>query len=211
MKKPPGAVFLSLALLFSWAVIPGVAADDFNQQKSWVMDLSHADVSFSVRVLGIFEINGEFERLHGGLVFNESCHATDITFNIDSASVTTRDTALDSVLRSPALLNTENFPAITFASNSIALHPRDHGLITGQLDLNGITREVSFILKHDLDSADDVLTADSRLEATLTISRKAFGITALPVAVSDNIEITVTMSARPEYITLADARNQDNI
>ena len=210
MKTPSAAVFLALAFL-SWAVIPEAKATGPNPKESWVMDLSHADVAFSVRVLGIFVISGEFERLHGGLVFNESCHARNIAFNIDSASVTTRDTALDRVLRSPALLNSENFPAITFASNSIALHPRDHGLITGQLDLNGISREVSFVLKHDLDSADDILTADSRLEATLTISRKAFGITALPVAVSDNIDITVTMSARPEYITLADARNQDNL
>ena len=137
MKNRPHAVALVLALLLSWAVIPGVKADALNHQKSWVMDLSHADVTFSVRVLGIFEINGEFERLQGGLVFNESCNATDITFSIDSASITTRDTALDSVLRSPALLNTETFPAITFASNRIALH---HGVITGQLELNGITR-----------------------------------------------------------------------
>lgn len=211
MKNRLHAVALVLALLLSWAVIPGVKADDLNHQKSWLMDLSHADVSFSVRVLGVFEINGEFERLQGGLVFNESCNATDITFSIDSASVTTRDTALDSVLRSPALLNTETFPAITFASNRIVLHHGDPGVITGQLELNGITREVSFVLKHNLDSADAVLTTASRLEATVTISRKAFGITALPVAVSDNINITVTMSARPDYITVADARSQDNI
>ncbi len=211
MKKRLHAVTLVLALLLSWAVIPGVKADALNHQKSWVMDLSHADVTFSVRVLGIFEINGEFERLQGGLVFNESCNATDITFSIDSASITTRDTALDSVLRSPALLNTETFPAITFASNRIALHHGNHGVITGQLELNGITREVSFVLKHNLDSADAVLTTASRLEATVTISRKAFGITALPVAVSDNINITVTMSARPDYITVADARSPNNI
>jgi len=211
MKKRPHAVALVLALLLSWSVTPGVKADDLNHQKSWVMDLSHADVSFSVRVLGVFEINGEFERLHGGLVFNESCNATDITFSIDSASVTTRDTALDSVLRSPALLNTETFPAITFASNRIVLHHGDPGVITGQLELNGIAREVSFVLKHNLDSADAVLTTASRLEATVTISRKAFGITALPVAVSDHINITVTMSTRPDYITVADARSQDNI
>ena len=211
MMKRPDAVALVLALLLSWAVIPGVKAEDLNQQKSWVMDLSHADVTFVVRVLGVFAINGEFERLHGGLVFNESCNATNITFSIDSASVTTRDTALDSFLRSPALLNTESFPAITFASNRIVLQHGDPGLITGQLDLNGITREVSFVLKHNLDSTDGVLTAASRLEATVTISRKAFGITALPVAVSDNIDITVTMSTRPEYITLAEVRNPDNI
>jgi hypothetical protein len=33
----------------------------------------------------------------------------------------------------------------------------------------------------------------------------------LPVAVADSIDITVTMSARPECIKLADTRNQDNI
>jgi hypothetical protein len=33
----------------------------------------------------------------------------------------------------------------------------------------------------------------------------------LPVAVADNINITVTMSARPEYIKLADAHHQDNL
>lgn len=211
MKKRPAAVFPALLLILSWGMPAGVGAQEFNHQKSWVMDLSHADVSFSVRVLGVFAITGEFERLHGGLVFNESCHATDITFNIDSASVTTRDTALDRVLRSPALLNTENFPAITFASNQVVLHQEDPGLITGQLDLNGVTREVSFVLKHNPGSLDELLATSSRLEATVMISRKAFGITALPVAVSDNIDITVIMSARPEYIALADAHNQDNI
>lgn len=211
MKKRPGSVAFVLAVLLCWAMIPGVEAEDLNHQRSWVMDLSHADVSFSVRVLGVFEINGEFERLHGGLIFNENCNATDITFSIDSASVTTRDTALDRVLRSPALLNTETFPTITFASNRIVLHHSDPGLITGQLDLNGITREVSFVLTHNLDSEDAIPTTASRLEATVTISRKAFGITALPVAVSDNINITVTMSARADYITVADAHNQGNI
>ena len=210
MKIHTNAIFLVLALQ-SWAFIPGAKAAGPNQKESWVMDLSHADVTFSVRVLGVFEISGEFERLHGGMVFNESCNATNITFSIDSASVTTRDTALDSVLRSPALLNTESFPAITFASNRIALHHGDPGLITGQLGLNGVTREVSFVLQQNPGSQIDARTTASRLEATATISRKGFGITALPVAVADNINITVTMSVRPEYIKLADARNPDNL
>ncbi|HAJ91544.1 MAG TPA: hypothetical protein DCO71_02805 [Gammaproteobacteria bacterium] len=207
--KIRSAVFLTLALL-SWAVIPGAEATGPTSEESWVMDLSHADVAFSVRVLGIFEINGQFERLQGGLIFDDSCNARDIAFSIESSSANTRDTALDNVLRSPALLNTENFPVITFASSKIVLHQGDPGLIIGQLGLNGITREVSFALKHNLDSTGATLTATSRLEATATISRKAFGITALPVAVADNINITVTMNTRPEYIKLADARNQDN-
>ena len=210
MKIRPDTLLLLLALL-SWTALPGARAAGPDHRESWVMDLSHAEVSFSVRVLGIFQVSGEFERLHGGLVFNERCDATNITFSIDSSSVTTRDTVLDNVLRSPALLNTESFPAITFASKRIALHQDEPGLITGQLDLNGVTREVSFVLQQNPGSPVAALTATSRLQASATISRKAFGITALPVAVADAIEITVTMSARPEYIRLAENRNPDNI
>ena len=210
MKIRPDTLLLLLALL-SWTAHPGARAAGPDHREAWVMDLSHAEVSFSVRVLGIFQVSGEFERLHGGLIFNESCDATNITFSIDSSSVTTRDTVLDNVLRSPALLNTESFPAITFASKRIALHQNEPGLITGQLDLNGVTREVSFVLQQNPGSPVAALTATSRLQASATISRKAFGITALPVAVADDIEITVTMSARPEYIRLAENRNPDNI
>ena len=205
MSTRPAAVLLALALLLPWAMIHG---DEAAPEASWIMDLSHADVAFSVRVLGILEINGQFEHLQGDLHFDARCNARNIIFSIDSASASTRDTALDRILRSPALLNTENFPVITFASSKIVLRRGDPGLIVGQLGLNGITREINFTLNHNLDSPGAVLSTASRLEATTTISRKAFGITALPVAVSDTINVTVTLSARPEYIKLADARNQ---
>ena len=55
--------------------------------QAWLLDLSNADVSFSIRVLGLFSINGAFEHVRGGLVLDESCAASGITFRIDSASV----------------------------------------------------------------------------------------------------------------------------
>jgi polyisoprenoid-binding protein YceI len=205
MKIRSGALFLAVVLL-SAALAQGARA----AQPSWVMDLSEADVTFSVQVLGIFAINGRFERLHGGLEFDESCQASNIRFSIDSASVSTRDTALNQVLRSPALLNTENFPTISFASNRITLHQGKHDLITGELDLNGISHEVSFVVLHDSDRPEHLTAGTTRLEATASISRKAFGITALPIAVADTIDITVTMNTRPDAITLADSRFQNN-
>ena len=205
MKTRSGALFLAVVLL-SAALAQGVRA----AQPSWVMDLSEADVTFSVQVLGIFAINGRFERLHGGLEFDESCQASNIRFSIDSASVSTRDTALNQVLRSPALLNTENFPTISFASNRITLHQGEYDLITGELDLNGISREVSFVVHHNPGRPEHLTAGTTRLEATASISRKAFGITALPIAVADTIDITVTMNTRPDAITLADSRFQNN-
>lgn len=172
---------------------------------SWLLDLSHADVSFSVRVLGVFAIEGEFERVHGGLLLDDACSASGIRFSIDTASVSTPDSAIEKLLRGPTLLNASDFPVISFASTNIVPADTGPGTITGQLGLNGITREVSF----ELQRQGEWLTGDSpavtRFLATTRISRAEFGITALPVAVSDGIDITVVIDAQPQNIRLADA------
>lgn len=205
MKKPFSLAVAILALTLLPA-FPSTAADTGDDSgRSWLLDLSSADVSFSVRVLGIFAIQGEFERVHGGLLFDAGCNAANIRFSIDTASVRTPDSAIETLLRGPALLNADSFPVISFASSHIVLADTGSGSITGQLGLNGITREVSFALQRQ----GNWLTGDTReathFRATMHISRAEFGITALPLAVSDTIDISVVIYAQPQNIRLADA------
>jgi polyisoprenoid-binding protein YceI len=173
--------------------------------QAWLLDLSNADVSFSIRVLGLFSINGAFEHVRGGLVLDESCAASGITFRIDSASVNTRDTGINDLLRGPTLLNAQQFPVISFSSTQIVLGDAGPGLITGELALNGITREVHFELERHGESLTTASDSVTRFMATTQISRSDFGITALPVAVSDSIHINVVIEAKPDNIRLADA------
>jgi len=190
-------------VLTSWNMALLAAAA--NTPQAWLLDLSNANVSFSIRVLGVFSINGEFEHVQGGLVLDESCAASGITFHIDSASINTRDTGINDLLRGPTLLNTQQFPVISFSSTHIVLDDAGPGLITGELALNGITGEVNFELERHgerLTTASDKVT---RFMATTQISRSDFGITALPVAVSDSIHINVVIEAKPDNIRLADA------
>lgn len=167
--------------------------------NSFVLDLSQAEVGFTTRVLGIFPVTGRFDQVHGNLLFNESCTASGISFSINSASVNTRDTQLDKLLRSPILLNSQHYPVIVFSSNRIVLDEQGSGMVTGKLELNGITREVSFELLRVANSASTRFSANTR------INRKDFGITALPVAVSNYIDISINIRALPENIRLADA------
>ena len=198
MRTLVRVIVMSLALAASLATAAGTT-------QTWLLDLSNADVSFTIRVLGLFSINGEFEHVRGGLVLDESCAASGISFRIDSASVNTRDTGIDNLLRGPTLLNTQQFPVISFSSTHIVLDSAGPGLITGELALNGITREVSF----ELERHGERLAADSdaatRFRATTQISRSEFGITALPIAVSDSIHINIVIEARPDNIRLAAA------
>ena len=197
---------VAIAALTVPALTPSLtSAIEDDSAQNWLLDLSNAEVSFAVRVLGIFAIEGGFERVHGGLLLDAGCSASTIRFSIDTASVSTPDSAIEKLLRSPSLLNADSFPVISFSSTHIVPADSGTGSITGQLGLNGITREVSF----ELQRQGDWLASDSgeatRFRATTRISRAEFGITALPLAVSDNIDISVVIEAQPQNIRLAEA------
>jgi polyisoprenoid-binding protein YceI len=198
-KRLPGALLIILPILIAPVHASG-------ESDNWHMNLSGARVSFSIRVLGMFEVGGKFEHVAGNILLDDTCTAEALTFSIDAASVNTENADLDRFLRSATLLNTENFPRVIFASRDIVMTGSGPGMITGTLTLNGITREVRFaFLRHD--SPDGATRAFStRFEASAHISRSEFGITALPVAVSDTININVSVDALPENIRIADAR-----
>lgn len=195
----PGMLIIIVDLLTA----PAYASGD---SDSWRLNLSDARVSFSVRVMGIFDVGGKFERVAGDILLDETCTAAALTFSIDATSVNTQNTELDLLLRSATLLNTENFPRVTFASRDIVMTASGPGSITGTLTLNGITREVRFtFLRHDTLREPD-RAFSTRFEASARISRSEFGITALPIAVSDTININVSVDALPQNIRMADAR-----
>jgi polyisoprenoid-binding protein YceI len=194
----PGSVLLILSLLTS----PAHAAGN---SGNWRLDLSGASVSFSVSVLGLFNIGGMFERVAGDILLDDTCTAAAITFSIDATSVNTRNAKDDRFLRSAALLNTENFPRVTFASRNIVLTDSGTGSITGTLSLNGISRDVRFTFQRHTIEHGDTATINTRFEASTRISRSDFGITALPIAVSDTVNLRVSVAALPANIRIAAA------
>lgn len=187
------------------AILSPASAAGNDSIGNWLLDLSSADVSFSVRVLGIFAVEGEFQRVHGGLLLDAGCSASGIRFSIDTASVSTPDRTIENLLRGPTLLNAHSFPVISFTSTQIVPANTGAGSITGQLGLNGVTREVRFELQRQGDWLASGTSEATRFRATTRISRTEFGITALPLAVSDNIDITVVIEAQPQNIRLAEA------
>ena len=193
-------------LLIIWSLLTTAPVHASGNSDIWRMDLSGARVSFSIRVLGMFEVGGKFERVAGDILLDDTCTAAALAFRIEAASVNTQNADLDRFLRSATLLNTENFPLVTFASRNIVMTDSGPGSITGTLTLNGITREIRFTFqRHDTPQAP-AAAFSSRFEASANISRSEFGITALPVAVSDTINIHVSVDALPENIRIADAR-----
>ncbi len=105
---------------------------------SWQIDLSHSQITFSVRHMMISNVHGRFENFTGDVDFNEADPTrSTVTVQIDPASINTRDQKRDGHLRSPDFFDVEKFPTITFKSNRVEKVDETHGRIYGDLTIRG--------------------------------------------------------------------------
>jgi polyisoprenoid-binding protein YceI len=174
----------------------------------YLLDLTDAAVSFSVKVLGLFPVNGHFERVQGGFLFTDSCATSRIAFTIESASVNTRNQVRDRIVRGPALLDSERYPVISFSSTRIDGDSNGPRRIVGELYLNGRTREIGFDLAA-LDSNGTGSVTEVRYHAHTRISRADFGISTPIVGVSDTINIEVAIDIKPGAGIVTAAREEE--
>lgn len=118
---------------------PALAADP------WVIDKSHAHITFTADHLGFSMVHGQFRTFDAEILFDpENIAATELTVTIDAASVDTFWEARDQHVRGPDFLNVEAFPEITFVSTEVIQTGENTADIVGTLTMIGETREVIF-------------------------------------------------------------------
>ncbi len=193
-------LLLSLLLAMSLS-LPWPAGAD-SQDRQYVLDLSGAEVGFSVNVLGLFRVSGRFDQVEGGLLFSESCTAKSIAFSIQTDSVNTNNRLRDGIIRGPALLNSRDYPVIAFTSSHIASNNDGPGMITGKLNMNGKSRQVSFRIEPGQRAPGDS-SPTAGYQAVASISRADFGIPSPMIGTSDTVQIRVSLQLRQETLRLA--------
>jgi polyisoprenoid-binding protein YceI len=115
----------------------------------WQLDYGHAYVGFTGRHLMVATVRGEFEKFSGTVEFDEG----DITrskadIQIEAASVNTRNRDRDAHFRSADFFDVENHPYVYFKSKQVTMQDAQHGKLTGDLTIRGITREVVLDLEY---------------------------------------------------------------
>ena len=195
-------------MAISMALPTAAITADLTRGSGYLLDLSDASVSFSVRVLGLFPVAGHFEKVQGGFLFTDSCAISRVAFTIESASVTTNNRVRDQIVRSAALLNTDQYPVISFSSTRIIEGDNGPERIIGELYLSGRTRDVSFDLA-PFDGTGTGAAPSGRYRAFTRISRADFGISAPIIGVSDTIHIEVAISVTPGTGIVATARQEE--
>jgi polyisoprenoid-binding protein YceI len=168
---------------------------------TWVADPIHSQVGFSVKHMGVATVRGTFGEFEGRLEAGEDLEHTKVYGSVKTTSVNTAFPQRDDHLRSPDFFDVEQYPELKFASTKIEQVADDTFRITGNLDLHGVTKEIS--LEAIIDGTDVDPQGSERLGAEIVgqISRGDFemkfnqALGSGNVAVSDKVKLQLDISA----------------
>jgi polyisoprenoid-binding protein YceI len=116
--------------------------------------------------------DGSFETFNGTVnAVDKNPEKSSVTVDIDIGSIKTDEAKLTGHLKTPDLLDVAKFPKAKFTSTSIKAGGEKGAThtVTGNLELHGVTKSITFPATIKLGDAADV-------DAEFAINRKDFGI-----------------------------------
>lgn len=183
MKK----LILFAAALATTLAIPALAADS----DTWELDQNHSAAHFTVRHMGISNVQGSFAKMSGTVKFDDKDVAkSSVNITIDVSSVDTGVEARDKDLRSDHFFDVAKYPTMTFQSTKISKGGSSLKM-TGNLTIHGITKEVTF----DVDGPSAPLKEKDETHrgaaATAKIMRDDFGISSGMGSIGNPITLSI--------------------
>lgn len=142
----------------------------------YTIDASHSTVGFKVRHFTVSNVRGKFNTFEGTVRFNpEDLSDSGVEVTIDAASIDTDHEQRDEHLRSADFLDAENHPTLTFKSTKV--EKGDDGyVLTGDLTMRGVTKEVSFPFEMVGPIKDPLGMMRMGVEGGLTVDRRDWGL-----------------------------------
>ena len=142
---------------------------------TWALDPTHSEVTFSVKHLAISKVRGIFERFTASIVTAEDPSKSTVEATIEVASINTNQKDRDKHLRTNDFFKADEFPQITFASNSVALNGDDITVV-GDLTLRGVTKSVTLTGEFGGTVTDGYGQTKAGFTASTKINRHDYGV-----------------------------------
>jgi polyisoprenoid-binding protein YceI len=167
--------------------------------STWQIDPVHSTAQFKVKHMMISNVRGEFTAVRGALELDEAdLTKSKVQAFIEAKTINTRDAQRDAHLKSADFLDAGKFPDLFFKSMNIRKKTEGELLVTGELSLRGVTREVVFEVEGPTEPHKDPYgNMRIGISASARINRKDFGLnwnTALEAGgflVGDEVAITL--------------------
>lgn len=168
----------------------------------YAFDAGHSQIVFTYDHLGFSTTYGMFSGFEGEILFDAASpenSSVTVTFPVESM-ITGWDARSQHFLQSGDFFNLGDFPEATFTSTSIEVTGENTANITGDLTLNGVTKEV--VLDTVLNQQTDSYPippfegkAAIGLSATTTLIRSDYNLGAFTPFIADEIPVMISLEA----------------
>jgi polyisoprenoid-binding protein YceI len=161
---------------------------------TWQLDPMHTNAQFTVRHLGISNVQGEFTKISGTVTLDDQdITKSSVSATIDVTSIDTRVGRRDDDLKSEHFFNVAQFPTLTFQSTKIVKTGDNSLKVTGNLTIRGVTKEVTLDVTGPTAPVKAMGGLRRGAAATTHINRQDFGVAADPGMVGDDITIQIDL------------------
>ena len=145
---------------------------------AYAIDLLHSSINFSIKHMMITKVNGAFDSFSAQIEAEqiENFKNSEIRFELDVASINTRDISRDQHLISADFFDADRYPKITFVKHSVENDGNNFKLL-GDLSIKDVTKPVVFDVKY-LGHAKSPWNTDAYgFSCSTIINRKDFNLT----------------------------------
>ena len=178
------------------AVAPSAFAGDTYQ-----FDKAHTTAGFQVRHIFTM-LGGRFQEFTGTInVDRARPEASSVEFTINADSIFTNEPKRDAHLKSADFFDVAKYPTITFKSTSIKASGKDSWLVTGDLTMRGVTKQVTLPVALLGEGKDPWGNEKMGFETSTTLNRQDYGISWNKtldqggVLVDDEVKVQVSVEA----------------
>lgn len=186
---------------FTLAAALAIAATGaFAESGRYTLDPSHSQVLFSYNHLGFSTTFGMFSGFEGEISFDqENPENSNVSVSMPLMSMFTGWEAREEHFMSADFFGATEDDMITFTSTGIEVTGENSANITGDLTMNDVTQPV--VLETTLTQLQPYPfgpnegTPTLGFDATTTLLRSDFGVGAFAPAVSDEVEVRISIEA----------------
>lgn len=200
----PVHLIASLSLVFACAgyAAPKGKTDAYKDQTgsaagAFAIDPVHSSVQFWVGHLGVSEFPGRFNNVTGDFTVDaKNPEQVKISVQVPIDSLDTNFAQRDKDLLGPDFFNAKQFPNMSFTASELKPKGDNGGQLSGELTLHGVTKPVSFELRHVGAGPDPWGGYRSGYIATTTVKRSDFGMNYMLNGISDAVRVQINIEGK---------------
>ncbi|EDM71994.1 YceI [Roseobacter sp. AzwK-3b] len=174
------------------------ASAAFAAPETYELDASHSQIVFSYDHLGYSTTFGMFSGFEGEIMFDQENPAnSSVNVSMPLRSMLTGWEKRFEHFMSDDFFGAAEGDMVSFTSTGIEVTGEDTALITGDLTMNGVTKSV--VLDAKLNKVEGHPMKNGQpwagFDATTTLLRSDFGVGQFAPAVSDEVEVMISIEA----------------